>query len=295
MNNTGIHDVFRTLLYDCRWLIPPLLNTLFGTHYSGKEKIELIPNRFLWNSEAGEEKRNTDFCFITDKNGITERYHIECSIDQKGRVLAKVCLIEAKTGDGNFFVSVPRSAVIALREKTEMPEAMQLFFRMPMGSIRQTLPVLRLSDYSLHELLENKLLLLLPFYLFSHESEFHRLDNSASDLAELLDSYLCVQDELEESIQLGSLDRFTDRAILFGIVRAAECLSGDYDNIVEGMRNLMGGEILDYEEKEILEKGRMDAIRELTMNLYREGVALTKLAAAANLDIAVLKEWIAEA
>lgn len=38
LTNTPYDDVFRTLLNDCSSLIIPVINEIFGEHYSGKEK-----------------------------------------------------------------------------------------------------------------------------------------------------------------------------------------------------------------------------------------------------------------
>lgn len=39
--STPYDDVFRTLLNDCTSLIIPVINEVFGEHYSGKEEISL--------------------------------------------------------------------------------------------------------------------------------------------------------------------------------------------------------------------------------------------------------------
>ncbi len=37
--STPYDDVYRTMLNDCTSLILPVINELFGEHYTGKEKI----------------------------------------------------------------------------------------------------------------------------------------------------------------------------------------------------------------------------------------------------------------
>ena len=37
--NTPYDDVFKTLLNDCSSLIIPVINEVFGEHYTGKEEI----------------------------------------------------------------------------------------------------------------------------------------------------------------------------------------------------------------------------------------------------------------
>ena len=41
---TAYDDVFRTLLNDCRKLIIPVINEMFGESYTGEETIQFLPN-----------------------------------------------------------------------------------------------------------------------------------------------------------------------------------------------------------------------------------------------------------
>ena len=61
ITSTPYDDVFRTLLSDCSPLIIPVINEIFGEHYSGREKITFSPNEhFLKQQDGNEEKRITD-------------------------------------------------------------------------------------------------------------------------------------------------------------------------------------------------------------------------------------------
>lgn len=64
-SSTPYDDVFRTILNDCRGLIPPLLNEIFSESYTGTEAIYFGKNEHLMNRQRGEgEKRITDsICF----------------------------------------------------------------------------------------------------------------------------------------------------------------------------------------------------------------------------------------
>lgn len=62
--NTPYDDVFRTLLNDCSSLIIPVINEIFGKHYTGNEKVEFLPNEHFLNQQDGnEEKRISDTNF----------------------------------------------------------------------------------------------------------------------------------------------------------------------------------------------------------------------------------------
>ena len=78
MSNTIYDSVYRTLLNDCTSLIIPVINEVFGTHYSGDEDIHLYPNENILTSPEGElYTRITDSNFVIIE-GSPQRYHIEC-------------------------------------------------------------------------------------------------------------------------------------------------------------------------------------------------------------------------
>ncbi len=52
--NTPYDDVFRTLLNDCSKLILPVINEIFGEHYTGEETIVFSPNEHFLNKQEGK-------------------------------------------------------------------------------------------------------------------------------------------------------------------------------------------------------------------------------------------------
>ena len=63
-SSTPYDDVFRTLLNDCSSLMIPVINEVFGEHYSGEEKLIFTSNEHFLNRQDGnEEERITDSGF----------------------------------------------------------------------------------------------------------------------------------------------------------------------------------------------------------------------------------------
>lgn len=76
---SDIYDgAFRTILNDCRKLVIPVINEIFGESYTGDEKIEFFPNEhFIDQQDEADRKRITDTNFrITGTE--TKKYHLEC-------------------------------------------------------------------------------------------------------------------------------------------------------------------------------------------------------------------------
>ena len=81
MANTPYDDVFRTLVNDCRSLLIPYVNEMFGENFTGDEEIRFNPNeQFMVQQDGKEEKRVTDTWFTicgrqkkTVPSGMSER------------------------------------------------------------------------------------------------------------------------------------------------------------------------------------------------------------------------------
>ena len=73
----NIYDVaFRTILNDCRKLIIPIINEIFGETSTGEEEILFFPNEhFLNQQNEADKKRITDTNF-TVLGRIPKKYHV---------------------------------------------------------------------------------------------------------------------------------------------------------------------------------------------------------------------------
>ena len=89
ITNTPYDDVFRTLLNDCCSLILPVINEMFGEHYSGQETIIFSPNEHFLNQQGGnEDERITDTSFKIEGK-CTKKYHLECQSSTDNSMLIR--------------------------------------------------------------------------------------------------------------------------------------------------------------------------------------------------------------
>ena len=61
--STTYDDVHRTLLTDCKELVIAIVNEIFHTQYTGKEKVILLQNEVFLRQQETEEKKITDSSF----------------------------------------------------------------------------------------------------------------------------------------------------------------------------------------------------------------------------------------
>jgi hypothetical protein len=104
MDNTPYDDVFRTLLTDCTELIIPVVNEIFHTKYTGKEKICLL--------------QNEHFIKLPDGSMIIRMFEYDTQLALENNFLT---------------VRFPDSAIVSLRHTKNTPNSMTITVLTPGG------------------------------------------------------------------------------------------------------------------------------------------------------------------
>ena len=252
------------MLNDCKELIIPVVNLYFGETYTGNEKITFSQNEhYLAHSDSSEDKRITDSSFIiTRADKTSKRYHIECEEQLDGSILVRMFEYDAqialddRTMDGaELTVSFPHSAVIALRYANSTPETMKINVVTPGGKTSYTVPIIKVQQYSLDELFEKKLLFFLPFYIFGHEKDLPECDADKAKLEQLKATYRHIRSRLDDLQRAGAIDDFVKNAICSMSNHVMALIAQKYENVRRGVEPIMGGKIIEYEAKTIMNKG----------------------------------------
>ena len=216
----NIYDgAFRTILNDCRQLIIPMINEIFGEDYTGKEKIEFRPNEhFLDQQDDANQERITDTSFtICGKK--KKKYHLECESSlQDGRITirlfeydAQIALDEGKVTSETLTVTFPNTAVLYLRSFKKTPDKMKYVIKTPGGTVEYDVPIMKMQEYSLDDIFAKGLLMLIPFYIFSHEKQFMVYNSNEQKLEELKAEY----QGSEETRQQGLYANCNSRRVVY--------------------------------------------------------------------------------
>ncbi|MCD7751063.1 MAG: hypothetical protein LUI10_04895 [Lachnospiraceae bacterium] len=64
-------------------------------------------------------------------------------------------------------VTIPQSGVLFLRSNSNTPDRMQVCIDTPGGAVTFDVRVLKTKEYTIDEIFEKNLLMLIPFYIFS--------------------------------------------------------------------------------------------------------------------------------
>jgi len=280
----NIYDgAFRTILNDCRKLVIPVINEVFGETYTGEEEIQFFPNEhFIDRQDEADRERITDTNF-TVFGKTPKKYHIECESSlPDGRITirlfeydAQIALDEGEVTEETLTVTFPNTAVLYLRTYKKTPDKMKYIIATPGGTVQYGIPVMKVQKYSLDDIFEKHLLMLIPFYIFSHENSFPEYDNNVQKLEELKAEYQVILERLDRLEQRGVIGAFDRRTIIELSGDVIKEIAQKYKNVQEGVGDMMSGALIETEARTILNQGKNQGIsqnqRETALRLIKRG------------------------
>lgn len=277
--STPYDDVFRTLVNDCSELVIPVVNEIFDENYTGEERIRFLPNEhFINGQDAVTKEKVTDTCFEIDGN-ISKKYHLECQSTPDGSMLirmfeydSQIALDYGEVVNYVLTVTFPHSAVLYLRHTFNTPDVMTVEINTPDGSITYKIPVVKLQQYTIDEIFEKQLLFMVPFYIFSYEKQFQYYESSEEKINEMNQQYLKIRKRLEERCEQNIISEYVKCTLLDLSRKVVDHIAANYKNIREGVKSAMGGKVLEYEAKTILNEGISIGKIEGYVELIRDGL-----------------------
>ncbi len=276
----NIYDgAFRTILNDCRKLIIPVINEIFSEHYTGEEDIRFFPNEhFLDQQDVADKERITDTNFQII--GITaKKYHLECESSlPDGRITirlfkydAQIALDEGEVTEETLTVTFPNTAVMYLRAYKKTPDKMKYVIITPGGTVQYDVPIMKVQSYSLDEIFEKRLLMLIPFYIFSHEKSFSEYNNNELKLEELKTEYRTILERLDDLEKQGIIGAFDKRTIIELSSDVIREIARKYENVQKGIGAMMRGPLIQTEARTILNRGISETKKETALRMLKMG------------------------
>ena len=267
----NIYDgAFRTILNDCRKLIIPVINEIFGETYTGEEEIRFFPNEhFLDRQDEADKERITDTNF-TVFGKIPKKYHIECESSlPDGKITvrlfeydAQIALDEGEVTEETLTVTFPNTAVLYLRTYQKTPDRMKYVIVTPGGTVRYDVPIMKVQTYSLEDIFGKGLLMLIPFYIFSHEKGFPEYNSDEQKLTELKAEYQEILERLDGLERQGVIGAFDKRTIIELSGDVIKEIAQKYENVQKGVGDMMSGALIETEARTILNQGIKQGIKQ---------------------------------
>ena len=291
----NIYDgAFRTILNDCLQMIIPVINEIFKESYIGNELIEFHPNEhFIDQQDAANQERITDTNFII-YGKKKKKYHLECESSLPDRRItirlfeydAQIALDEGEVTNETLTVTFPNTAVLYLRNYKKTPDKMRYVIKTPGGTVEYDVPIMKVQEYTLENIFSKGLLLLIPFYIFSHEKNFEVYNSNEQRLAELKAEYRNILEKLDKLEQEGIIGAFDKRTIIELSGDVIREIAQKYENVQKGLGGMMSGALLETEARTILNKGKDEAKKETALRMLQDGeLPIDKIAKYSGLDI----------
>ena len=114
-------------------------------------------------------------------------------------------------------VRYPRSAVLFLRHTRNTPDVMHIYLETSQGRVLQEVRVMKLKNYTLDEIFEKRLYLLLPFYILVYENRFEECNENAAEGEKLIAEYRRIAAYLGEKVSIGDLNEY-ERNLLASMI-----------------------------------------------------------------------------
>ncbi len=302
-----IYDgAFRTILNDCRQLIIPVINEIFGENYTGREEIRFFPNEhFLNQMDEADKERITDTNF-TVFGKVPKKYHIECESSlPDGKITirlfeydAQIALDEGEVTEETLTVTFPNTAVLYLRTYKKTPDKMKYVIITPGGTVQYDVPIMKVQAYSLDDIFGKGLLMLIPFYIFSHEKNFAEYNGNEQKLAELKAEYRKILERLDGLEEQGVIGAFDKRTIIELSGDVIKEIAQKYENVQKGVGDIMSGPLIETTARNILSQGLIQGInqnqKETALRMLKRGkMTVEEIAEDTGLSIEEVEELAA--
>ena len=276
----NIYDgAFRTILNDCRKLIIPVINEIFGETYTGDEEIRFFPNEhFLDQQDEADKERITDTNF-TVFGKIPKKYHVECESSlPDGRITirlfeydAQIALDEGKVTEETLTVTFPNTAILYLRTYKKTPDKMKYVIITPGGTVQYDIPIIKVQKYSLDDIFEKRLLMLIPFYIFSHENSLPEYNSNEQKLEKLKAEYQVILERLDGLEQQGVIGAFDKRTIIELSGDVIKEIAQKYENVQKGVGDIMGGALIETSARRLKNEAENETKKQTALKLLKRG------------------------
>ena len=227
-----------------------------------------------------------------------KKYHIECQSTTDGTMIIRMfeydsqIAIDSAEIDGNCLtVKFPNSAVLYLRSNSNTPDIMQVQIETPGGSISYDVHVIKINKYTIDDIFDKELYFYIPFYIFTFEPSFGIIEKDKERLEQLKDQYNDIVHRLDEACKNGKLTEYQESTILELSQIVLDAIAAKHKNIKKEVDVIMGGEVLDYPAKRILNRGIEKGMEKGMEKGVEEGI---KVFILDNIEENIPKERIIE-
>ena len=163
----------------------------------------------------------------------------------------QIALDEGEVTEETLTVIFPNTAVLYLRTYRKTPDKMKYVIVTPGGTVQYDIPIMKVQSYTLDDIFERRLLMLIPFYIFSHENRFPEYDSNGQRLEELKAEYQDILERLDGLEQQGFIGAFDKRTIIELSGDVIREIAQKYENVQKGVGDMMSGALIETSARKI--------------------------------------------
>jgi hypothetical protein len=267
--------------------IVQLINALFGTDYPLDTPVRQLSTEYVSNAL---EAFFADILFLVGN----DKYLVETQMTDDKEMAFRVFnygYLDAKKNkiedEGVIRLNFPRCVVVYLEPTKSTPKEVSVELVFPDKSIHKfTVPAIRFLDYSIAEIEERNLTLLLPFYLLKLRQkvkaaeESGKLKELSPLVAELVDEIVKAIERCEKS---GTMNQ-SDIETLFSMVnKLYNYIYGKYPNFKE-ITMLVDDMLLTHSEE-----AELKTKQAIAQTLIKKGWSSEEIAETVMLDVSTVE------
>ena len=128
-------------------------------------------------------------------------------------------------------------------------------FITPGGKLEYEIPVIKMQKYTLHDIWNKEMYLLMPFYIFTHEANFPKYNEDENALEELVKEFEEICTKMEQLVQERKMTELENRIIVELSKKVIDNIAKKYKKITKGVDKVMGGKVIETEAKKMYNRG----------------------------------------
>ncbi len=188
-------------------------------------------------------------------------------------------------------MTFPNTAVLYLRAYKKTPDKMKYVIVTPGGTVQYDIPIMKVQKYSLDDIFEKRLLMLIPFYIFSHENNFSEYNSNGQKLEKLKAEYQAILERLDKLEQQGVIGAFDKRTIIELSGDVIKEIAQKYENVQKGVGDMMSGALIETSARKLKNEAENETKRNTALRMLKRGkMTIEEIAEDAGLSVSEVEQ-----
>ena len=163
----------------------------------------------------------------------------------------------------------------------------------PGGTVKYDIPIMKVQKYSLDDIFDKHLLMLIPFYIFSHENSFPEYNSNEQKLEKLKAEYQVILERLDGLEQQGVIGAFDKRTIIELSGDMIKEIAQKYENVQKGVGDMMSGALIETSARRLKNEAENETKKETALRMLQDGeLSIDKIAKYSGLRVEDVEQLV---